>query len=224
MNKAILKIGIATLVGSLIAAGAGYRIEPGFWQNILVGLATTFFGIGLAVVSVNHFLSSSDKKQAAAPLLQIIRPNVQELHNKLLLEHFHDCLGKHQFETLLGIYWEHKGNPQAFSPEQRETMYQVIAKVKSEVVRVHDALQEQLKEVTLLLGWSFDTEITGAALDARLHYASFKTIHWDGSDEAKLLAIKSFLNAEAATSAVFGMLVSYLGLKDDEWLSDQKPN
>lgn len=220
MNRTIQLIGLITLLLSLTAGWFGHELSPGYWQDILVGLATTFLGLGLAVIVINHFLSSEEKRHAAAPLLKIISSNVQELHNELFVGHLRHCFGNEEFESLMNIYRKHKGNPDAFSPKQRDEIYQAIELKKTEILAVYEALQEQLKELNLLLGWSFDSKITGAALTARFHYATFKAVRWDGSEQTKKITIEAYIDAEAATSTVFSLLTKHLGLKESDWQSN----
>lgn len=213
-------VGSGTALASVVLIVVSYYLAGGFWQNVLIGLATTFLGLGMAVLVVNHFLTSSDKRIAAKPLLKLIAPNVRRYHNELFLRYGYEKFGKDQFQSLVKLYQKHKGDPKAFSPEQRKALYDAIEVEKDDLLRVHDALGEQFRELTLLLGWSFDSRITAAAMDARLNYATFRSLNWDESEETKLSAIESFFDAEAATAVVFAQLTKHLGLQESDWLEE----
>jgi hypothetical protein len=217
MNKKIQIIGISLVVLSVVFAIGAYFVNIAFWQSLTLGLATTLFGIGIAIFVVNHLLTSSDKKAASKPLLKLIRPNINHLHNNLFIRHLHDQLGKDQMELWLQIYQKHKGTPKAFSPEQRDKFYSAIELIKDDLNVVYDLLQEQFRELTLLLGWSFDSKITSAAFSARLSMATFQSSQWDGTDESKLKIIEAYLDTEVATGILLAQLFQHLGIKADEW-------
>lgn len=220
MKSPITKIGIISVLLAIAMALAGFSQSPGFVQDVLVGLSTTFFGVGLGVVVINYYLTSVDKKSAAGPISKLIAPNIAKLHNELFIKHLIKELGKEEMSRLLGIYQKHKGQPNAFSPSDRDILYDAIVPIRKELSDVYDALHEQMKEVTLLLGWTYDTAITAAALTARLSYGAFKSAAWDGSVEDKLKVIEAYLDSEGATSTVYSKLQSHLGLKDSEWKED----
>jgi hypothetical protein len=220
MNKSIRLLGLLSIVMFFVLAYCSYASPTGYWHELSLGLSTTFLGLGLGVLAVNAYLASTDKRLFSEPLLKMILPNVQELHNDLFITHGRKTFGKDQFEHLIDIYSKHNGDPQAFSPEQRNSLYAAIESRKSDLLRCFDLLQEQLRELTLLLGWSFDSRVTAAALTARLNYSTFKALNWDGTDATKLTTIEAYFDAEAATSAVLKHLVAYLGLKDHEWQAD----
>jgi len=220
MNKQIRLIGASTSIVALLCIIAAYYQSASFWQSLLIGLGTTFLGLGLAVLAVNYFLAASDKKLAAKPVLKLIGPNIHKLHNDLFIRHLHKKLGKDQFETLIALYQKHNRNPRAFSPQQRDAIYEAVLEKKDELMSVYEALQEQLRELTLLLGWSFDSRITGASLDARISFATFKAASWDGSEDGKASVVEAYLDAEVTTSAVFAALTKHLGMKDNEWQSE----
>jgi hypothetical protein len=217
MNRTISIVGTLGLVVFVILAYIAYRTPAGYWQDLLMSLSTTFLGLGIGVIAVNAYLSSADKRQFAKPVLKMIAPNIQELHNELFIKHLHKSFGKNDFEALMDVYNKHNRNPKAFSPKQRDDLYSAIEAIKPELLRLHELLGEQLRELTLLLGWSFDSRVTSAALTARLGFATFKGLNWDGSDASKTTAIEAYLDSEAATSATVKHLISYLGVKDSDW-------
>lgn len=217
MNRTVSLLGMLSISIFGFLAYLAHTLVPGYWQDLALGLATTFLGLGIGVLAVNAYLSSADKRQFAKPLLKMIAPQVEELHNELVIQHGINTFGKNDFERILEVYKKHKGDPQAFSPQQRDALYAAIELIKPDLIRVHDILTEQLRELTMLLGWSFDSRVTSAALSARLSFATFKAANWDGSDETKRVTIEAYLDSDAATGAVVHHLIAYLGVKESDW-------
>lgn len=217
MNKKIKHIGLLAILLSVLGMAISYSIPQGFWFSLVMGVSTSLFGVGLAVIVVNYVITSSDKKSASEPLLKLIAPNIKTLHNELFIEHLHDQLGKDQMESLIGIYEKHKRNPRAFSPEQRDKLYEAISLKKNELNNTYDALQEQFRELTMLLGWSFDSKITSIAFSARLSMATFQASSWDDEDSTKLNVIETYLDIEGETGTLFSRLCEHLGLKESDW-------
>lgn len=212
-------IGTVAIIGALAAFAGAYWL-CGYWQNLSISLASVAMSLGAAVLIVNHFILSSDKKLAAKPLAKLIAPNVHKFHNDLFIQNGRDTFGKEKFESLLGIYAKHKGNPEAFSPEDLKAIYESVKKQKDDVAKVFDLLQEQFKELTIMLGWSFDTKIISGAFEARINYATFKAAAWDDSKESQLIIVEAFMDADSATSLVYDSLLHYLGLKEEDYQGD----
>lgn len=131
-----------------------------------------------------------------------------------------NAFGIHEFDRLMTTYTEHKGNPQAFSPDQRDRLYDCISKIRPQLTETFDLLQDQFRELSTIAGWGFDPRLVAAALNTRLNVATFKAHSWDEqiSNESKLRAIESHIDAEAAATRVFQLLAEHLGLEKEDWL------
>lgn len=207
----------AVLVAVAIGAAGGFL--TGYLQALAGNLSATVFGLALVIIFVNSLLNSSEKRQAARPLLRMIHPQVAKLHNDFVAGG-QQRFGIAQFKQLIDIYQQNKRNPQAFSPEQRDALYDLIVEKRNDITATFDILQDQLRELTTIAGWSFDPTLVSAALSARLNMATFKALAWDARDATKRSAIESYLDAEADVTSVFRKLTTYLGLKDEEWQSN----
>lgn len=223
MSFNVKTTGYATLAGATGLFAVGYFVPPSFWQNAIVGIASTLLGLGLAVLVVNSFLMSHDKKAAAKPLLQMIAPTVRELHNELFLDLGYDKFGKDKFHSMMDLYKKHKGDPECFAPEDRTALYQSLEENRSELNRTYSLLAEQFREMTLMLGWSFDAQITQVAMSARLTFSQFQVLKWDSSKQDQLDAVEAFFDADVMSNQLFSVLATYLGLSKTDYLSDN-PN
>lgn len=219
MNKEIKIIGFVTILLSVSALVGSYFLS-GYWQSLVLSIFSTFLGLGLAVFLVNFILSRADKKAAAEPLLRLIMPNIKKAHNDLFIQHLRNELGKDQMESLLEIYQKHKRNPDAFSPEQREKLYSAIVKIRGELEQTYDALQDQFRELTLLLGWSFDSKITGLSFNTRLLISQFSNASWDGSPEDQKKVLEAYIDIDGSAGTLLETLSSYLGLAEEQWQTD----
>ena len=183
-------------------------------------MSTTLLGLGLAVAFVNKILYSSERKAAAIPLLKLIRPNIAKLHNDFFIRAGRARFGIENFEHLLHVYQQHKRNPEAFAPEQRDQLYDFLKQNRTDLIATYDVLQDQFRELATIGGWSFDPRLVSAALSARLNFATFKALPWDDATATKLSAIEAYFDGEADASKVFTVLTEHIGLNREDWADE----
>lgn len=218
MQKRLLASGIIVLVAGVIIGAAGYFVPVGYLQSLVAGASTTVIGLGLAVLVVNYYFSASDKRAAAIPLLKLIDPNVTELHNALFVGHWTDRFGTAKATDLIRIYQTNRRNPRAFSPEQCSEIHSVILDKKDELLRVHELLGEQFRELATMTGWSFDPMVTGTSLEARLNFVTFKAVCDKSDIDSKYKLVEAYLDGEAAATGTYDLLARHLGMKRADWL------
>lgn len=216
--------GILIVMGFLVSIGlvfVGYH-STGFTQNVLVEFAGTAvsFAIGLWLVDV--YLQLDEKRKAAVPLLEMITPSIAKWHNDYFIEKGRLAFGIPGWHALLDAYQSNGRNPQALSPEQRDGLYKIIAASRAEVLPLFDTLHDQLKELSALLGWSFNPQIMRAALSCRLNIVRFKNLTLSDDTRSKLDACELYLDIDAYAGAVVSELANLLGLKKSDWSSDTK--
>lgn len=219
MNNTLERLAYLPLAASLAAGVGGYYLPAGYIQDLILGLCTTLLGLGLGIILVNKYLSASDKRIAAIPLLKLIHPNIIRLHNDLFLEAGRSAFGKDKLESLIDILQKHKRSAQAFTPQDRDALYTHIMSMRADLIEQYDLLGDQFRELSTIIGWSFDPRIVAAALEARLQFAAFKTARYadDTSPEEKIKVIEAFFNGEAASGKVLELLIGHLGLRREEW-------
>lgn len=218
------RIGLAAFGAAIVVGVAGYFITQPYFQALAAGLSSTALGLALAVLLVNKFLNSSEKQSAAAPLLQLISPNVRKLHNNLFLKLGRSKFGIDEFNTMIDTYQKNKRDPQAFKPAQRLELFEMIKTNRSELASTYEILQDQFRELSTIAGWSFDPRVVAMTLTARLNFATFKAIPWDETppaDATVLKAVESYLDADAACGHVFESLAQHIGMNKNEWTSDR---
>lgn len=220
MHKNIKVVGYSSIGLAFLLAIAGYFLPAGYAQDLVIGTTGTFLGLGIAVLAINYFLGASDRKAAAAPLLKLILPNMREINNVLLIDLLNDHFGIDEAKRLIEIYTNNRGNPKAFSPEQRDRLHAGILTKKTELLRVHSLLGEQLKELSTLVGWSFDSTIVAAALEARLNFVAFQKYIDLAETEDKYKLIEAYIDGVAAAKKVVERLTQHLGLASQDWQSD----
>lgn len=221
--KRMLWIWAAALsVGAAAVGAIGFFLPVGYLQGLVGNVAATILGLAAGVIFVNIYLASSEKGAAAAPLLKLIAPALKELHNDLHVTHLKDTFGIEKTRTLIDIYEKNKRNPQAFSPEQCNELHSAIVSKAADLLRVHEILIEQFRELSMITGWSFDPAVTAAALESRLNFIKFRSLQAQAthSPDVKYQVVEAYLDGEAAAMAVFEKLVHRVGLPDKEWKRD----
>lgn len=216
MHKNVKAVGYSSIGLAFVLAIAGYFLPAGYAQDLATGITGTFLGLGIAVIAVNYFLGASDRKAAAAPLLKLILPNMYEINNILLVDLWNNHFGIDEAKRLVEIYKSNRGNPKAFSPEQRDRIHACILSKKTELLRVHALLGEQLKELSTLVGWSFDSTIVAAALEARLNFVAFQKYIDSAETEDKYKLIEAYIDGLAAAKKVVERLTQHLGIASQD--------
>ncbi len=207
-------LAIVTMVISLGFAIGGY-FSTGYWQSLFINLATTTLGLTLALVVINVYLDLNTRKDAIKPLLKLVKPTIQEHHNALLNKAW-ASFGKPQFAELIDRYSENNGDPRSLAPQERETLYKMIKEDKDALFARISTLEAELKELALLLGWSFKPGILRASFSCRYAIVRLKTVNFDDSDQSKLDACEHFLDLDIAAHSVFHQLVEFLGMKKSD--------
>lgn len=199
-------VALASLVGS-------YWLTN-YWQALVLSVGSAVLSVAIALVAVNRILLGAEKKYAAVPLFEFIQPTIHRLHNDLFVELGRTSLGKEQFEGMIGLYQKHQRSPQAFTPKQREDLYKMISGVRDELIAVYDLLSEQLRELTSMVGWSFDPKLMGLALKARLKAANFKSLPFDDADQSQQKIIEAYLDIDGIFITLADVLVTHAGLTE----------
>lgn len=206
-----IAISIAVYILSLALFIGAYFIGSQYWQSLTIGLGTTALGLAVALTVVNVYLSQKEKKKAIKSLLMLVAPSIQKHHNDLL-EKAWDKLGKPQFGELVDRYKENNGDPRALSPEERTSIYEIVKTNKSELDVSLNKLDSELKELSFILGWSFDPKILSASFKCRFAIQQFLALEMNDEKQTILDACESYLDADIQAFNVFGLLVVYLGM------------
>ncbi len=216
--KLFTMIGFAVFIGLAILASK----LIGYWQSFLINISTVGLSLSIGLMVVNHFLNLQDKRRAAHPLLRMIAPSITKFHNEFFIEAGRSRFGIPAFKALINAYETNRRDPKAFTPEQRDGLYQMIKDSRDQLFPVLDTIHEQLKEISFILGWSFSPKIMRDSLDSRLNISKLRNLPFDDSVECKLSACELLLDTDADTGGVMRELTSLLGLKDDQWLEGKQ--
>ena len=192
-NEVVL--GALFFIVSLLCGVWAYFITPGFYQSLLAGITTTLFGVSAALFAVNVYLGRRSRKSAISALLKLVSPSIEENHSKLLNEAW-TRFGKPQFRELIQRYEENNGDPQALDPSERDTLYDMIKPKKLSYDRLLNKLEQDLKELTFILGWSFDPEILRNCFSCRHAIAKFRDLALEDSLQNKYDICEQFIDID----------------------------
>lgn len=221
MKRHFWLLTLASFTMAAVLAATGFFVPDGYGQGLLGAAAVTFFGLAVALLLVNYYLASSEKAEAAAPLVKLIDHAIRELHNNLFLGLWDAEFGIDRRKSLLNKYSSNERNPRAFSPEECNELHSVITAKAPDLVRVYDLLIDQFRELSMITGWSFDPSVTAAALEARLNFVKFKSMHTATDQDSKYQVLEAYLDGEAAATAVFEKLITRLGIPRSDWLGSR---
>lgn len=216
MRRSLWPLVLVLLAAALALGALGFVLPLGHLQALSGNVGSTLLGLAAAILLVNHYLASSEKGAAAAPLVKLIAPAINELHNDLFVTHLTNTFGIAKLRTLVDTYQRNKRDPRAFSPGQCNELHAAIMSKSSELIRVYDVLIDQFRELSMITGWTFDPSVTAAALEARLNFLKFKSIQQATDQDSKYEILGAYLDGEASASAVFNKLLNRLGHTREE--------
>jgi hypothetical protein len=217
VERSLWILALVLLAAAVSLSALGFFLPLGYLQGLSGNVASTLLGLAAAILLVNYYLASSEKGKAAAPLVKLIAPAIKELHNDLFVIHLRNTFGIEKMRILIDTYQKNNRNPRAFSPEQCNELHAAIMSKRTELLRVYDLLIDQFRELSMIIGWSFDPSVTAAALEARLNFMKFKSLQQAQDQDSKYEIVEAYLDGEAAASAVFEKLLKRLGLPEKEW-------
>jgi hypothetical protein len=166
-------------------------------------VASASLAVFLGLVTVNLVLNSRDRRMAAAPLLSLIANLHEKLHNELFIRAGWDKFGSARFGQLIDMYTESKGSPEAFAPEELESLYQMIISKKAELIDVYSKIEANARDMAAILGWGYDARILGAILSVRSNILSFMNLlALPAHDQpSKKKIVEHYLDIEGSMSA-----------------------
>lgn len=205
------RLALASILAALAIGIGGYFVSNSYLASIAANLSTTMFGVGIGLYLVNLFLERDARKQAVMSLLKLVAPSIQEHHNALLIEAW-NRFGKPQWGELLKRYASNGGDPHALTPEERNKIYGMVKSEKAAYETRFLKLESELRELALILGWTFKPSILSSSFNCRFAITKLRAASFDDSEPAKLEVCERFLDVELTSSAVFHELVELLGL------------
>lgn len=210
---------LSVIVGVALAV-AGMFIPQPYISGFIANLATTFFGLGVGLYIVNIYLDRKSRKTAVTSLLRLIAPSIQAHHNALLTEAW-NRFGKPQWGEIMDRYADNDGDPRALTPDERHTIYEMVKAKKAMYEVRFTTLEAELKELAVILGWSFDPSILGASFNCRYAIAKLRAATFDDSEDSTLVVCEQFLDVDFTSSQIFHRLVELLGLDKKKIYSDR---
>ena len=209
---------LAAGLTAILLAVFAFRSD-GYWRSLLLNVSTTALGLSAALAIVNFYLDMSAKKTAVYPLLRLIAPSIEEHHNQLL-DKMLARFSRPQFQEMAKRYHDNKSDPHALTHDERNAIYEIVEHDKDSFFLQYDRLEQELRELAIILGWSFSPAILSDSFNCRYAIAKLKATCFDGSDGAKLQVCENFLDVDINSYSVFAGLVELLGLNKDEIYAD----
>ena len=197
----------------------GERLTSSYYQSVAANLGTGVIALAAGIALVNVYFDYHARRRAVRPLLKLVTPSIQKHHNDLLQEAW-NVFGKPQFGELLSRYASNNGDPLALAPDERRKLYDMVKPKK----KTHDdlllKLDAELKELSFILGWSFDASILESSFSCRFAITKFLTTTCDDTDQSVKDICEQFLDIAFMSHQVFDGLVTIIGMPKDEIYSD----
>ncbi len=193
-------------------------IASGLLATFLVGLAQQFafsvfsaaLSVTMAIAIVNVILDQKSRRLAAGPLARLVALPITDHHNSQITWG-REKFGTADFNALITKYEANGHNPIAFSPVERDQIDEMIDANIGDIEDQHNLIEERLREMIGVLGWSFDARIIAAALTCQQNIAEFNQNNPPIDDETKLKRIEMYIDIDSSATAALEFLVGVLG-------------
>ena len=197
----------------LIAVGA-YFAPAGYWQSLLVNLATVFFGAALAIVVVNIYLERDSRRKAVGALLRLATDGIADFHNTFL-DLMWGKFGKDDFGQLRERFKNARGDIMVLNQEQRRAIYDMGKQHHAKLTPLLEKLDQVLAEVTSLVGWSLDSTLLTQVLQGRNAIRRFRSITLDDSDQAINEAAEHLIDIDTFSASAYHILKALSGTRPE---------
>lgn len=218
MDKEKRYAAISTATGVIIGC-LGSFVPSVYWSSFCANIAVGLLGLGAGLFLINFYLNREAKKEAVFSLMTLVAPSIEQHHNDLLEEAW-GTFGRPQWGEMIDRYISNNGDPTSFTPEERDKIYAMIKAKKEFYIDRLRKLETDLRELVLILGWTFDPSILAHCFNSRYSILKFSTSSFDDSTETKKAVIEHFLDAEITSNQVHSGLVRLLGWKEKDIYGD----
>lgn len=201
------------LLCSAATAYAAWQFRTSWQSNLWLGASSAFFSVAIAVFVASVFLDYSARKKASGPLLLLVNTPIKKFHDDFFIQAGWDEFGKAEFGRHIDVFQENGRNCDAWSPEVRQRMVDLVERQEAEMVETLEQIDARLTDLINVLGWSFDPNIIGAAIQAKLNIAEFYSITPPKDDGDKRKRVELFFNIDASSNASVHMLYETIGGK-----------
>ena len=211
--KRITQFTVPSLIGAIAAAIFASR-SSGFTQSLLLSTAEILAGFALALFIVNGLLNQEERKKAAAVLLQMVHRDIIDYHN-LFIGAGQDTFGIPVWHGIIDAMNTNRRKPEALAPEHRNQVLEIIAAHSDTISPLLKSIDERFREVTYVLGWTFDPKLTRDCMLTRLEIDQLRTLLAlnEPTPEQKLKKIELYFDIEADSTAVLKNLAQVCGVK-----------
>jgi hypothetical protein len=183
---------------SFLCAYLGFKFPTGFWQTLMVNLATTFLALALAVIVVNLYLEHRKKREAVRALLLVSNDAIAEFHNTFL-QFLWTSYSKSDFKKIRDDYINANGDPDAVSPDNRAKIYELAKNNSKQFTTLVENLDQSLSELTSLVGWGLDVDLLAHILKSRFTIRKFRKVQFDDTPETKKHVCEALLDIDSFT-------------------------
>lgn len=206
-----LMILMTASVAAFVGTGIGGYFLDGYLQQIVLALFGTFVGVFIGLVVVNIVLDKSARQIAAGPLIALVQNPITSYHNDLFIRPGRDRFGIDAFNRMIEKYKTNHGNPQAFTPQERLAISQLIDDKSEECRQCLDEIDAVLTTAISVLGWSYDAKIIAAALTCKNYIAEFRLVATPADDNDRLKRIERYFDIDGSSGAFLRMLNQIYG-------------
>jgi hypothetical protein len=193
-----------------VVSGFFTASQSGLAQQFGLAIFSASLSVAMAVAIVNLLLDQKSRKLAAGPLARLVSLPIVKHHNAQILWG-REKFGTADFNKLIDKYESNGHNPIAFSPSERDQFAQMISENIKDIESHHTVIEERLREMIGVLGWSFDAKIIAAALNCQQNIADFRLNNPPEDDNARLKLIEMYIDIDSSATTALSCLYAVLG-------------
>ena len=197
-----------------VAAAVGAFWLTDYWQSLLLSLSSVLLGLAAALWVINGFINQEERQGAAVVLMQMVHEDVSSYHSNFL-DRGRERFGIPAWNGIIDAMNENQRDPNSLAPEQRLTLLEIIRENKESLLANCNTIDERFREISYILGWSFNPRITRNCISSRMEIQKFKTLASSSEeldDEQSKKLIELYFDIDADASAVLDSLADILGI------------
>ncbi len=192
---------------------AGWFLS-GYPKELAVSLFGTSGGLFVGLIVVNIYIDKSSRKVAAVPLALLIETAINRLHNDYFVEIANQKFGSTKFGAMITDFGEGKREAQAFSPEDRCALRDMLMHHKNGIITSVEDVDKRFSTLIDVLGWTFDAKVVAYALETKRNASELIAALNSEDPDATERMIKHWFDIDLNASATRRRLAQILEIDE----------
>ncbi|MEO5344763.1 MAG: hypothetical protein H7834_00110 [Magnetococcus sp. YQC-9] len=201
--------------------------STGTTQSVILSAGSAILSVAIGLFVLNIIVNSAERRAASLAIIRIFHKDHASFHDTYLMEVGRNKFGMEKFNNLLDRYIKNNGNPSALDETEREFIASIPITYKDEVSALLGRILEQLREIQIIIGISFNPRVTAILSACRQNIVELLSLVGSNkplsalSDREKSRLCELYLDIHAALDSTLSELASEVSIELHKKLNNE---